>query len=202
MMSAKMIPLGLLATAFAAAGCSHANRGEVESRVDAAATSASPPAMPANGAQPMILNLRGTGTVEMRTIVLDGVPTPNKCFTVDVIDVSTQRVVGKGTDCLAAQPGDEYPEGLEVVGTTTFDFDGGHTFTSRGLTSVQPKTHGSPAITHVTGAIPPEGENSIVDATGRFQGMQARVRLSGAVNMSRMEQGQVYFDCIFVVHPL
>ncbi len=200
MMMSKLIPVALCCTALVAAGCNDRDPVRAERETATAAPSAS--RVSGQGRQPMILNLRGTGMAEMRTLVIDGRPTTVPCFTVDLIDMHNGRVVGKGTDCLQATPDDRYPDGLEVVGTTIFDFGNGHTFTSRGLTSVQPTTHGSPEITHITGAIPPEGENSIVEATGRYQRMQARVRLSGAVNMSRMEQGQVYFDCIFVVHPL
>lgn len=152
---------------------------------------------------PMILNLRGAAVAESRTLTINGTPTNAMCFTVDLLDVRTQQVVGKGTDCIVGKPDDKHASGLEVVGTTIFDFGNGHTFTSRGLTTVQATTHGSPGISHVTGAIPPEGENSIVAATGRFQNLRARVRLSGAVDMSRMEaEKRVYFDCVFIVHRL
>lgn len=152
---------------------------------------------------PMILNLRGAAVAEMRSLNINGAPTNAMCFTVDLIDVRNQQIVGKGTDCIVGKPDEKHASGLEVIGTTIFDFGEGHTFTSRGLTTVQATTHGSPGITHVTGAIPPDGENSIVGATGRYQNLRARVRLSGAVDMSRMEtEKRVYFDCVFVVHRL
>ncbi len=208
MTTARALPLGLLCAALTAA-CNGRDPVQVDGAAPSAAPSAARTAAPApgtpgaaHGRKPMILNLLGTGTAEMRTLVINGVPTPNQCFTVGLVDVETQRVVGKGTDCIAAKPDEQYPAGLEVVGTTIFDFGNGHTFTSRGLTTVQPTTHGSPEITHITGAIPPAGENGIVAATGRYERLRARVRLSGAVNMSRMAQGQVYFDCLFAVHPL
>lgn len=152
---------------------------------------------------PMILNLRGSAVAESRTFNINGTPTSAMCFTVDLLDVRTQQVVGKGTDCIVAKPDERHASGLEVIGTTIFDLGNGNTITSRGLTTVQATTHGSPGITHVTGAIPPQGENSVIDGTGRFQGLRARVRLSGAVDMSRMEaEKRVYFDCIFIVHRL
>ncbi|MBW3628116.1 MAG: hypothetical protein KY464_02350 [Gemmatimonadetes bacterium] len=155
------------------------------------------------GGGPMILNLRGSAVAEPRTMNINGVSTAAMCFTVDLLDVRNQQVVGKGTDCIVAKPDDRHASGLEVIGTTIFDFGQGDTFTSRGLTTVQATTHGSPGITHITGAIAPEGENSIVGATGRYQNLRARVRLSGAVDMSRMETDKrVYFDCLFVVHRL
>ena len=83
--------------------------------------------------------------------------------------MTIEHVVGKGPDCIVARPGDEYPDALEVMGTTIYDFGHGHTFTTRGLTSVQRTTHGSADITHITGAIPPGSENSIVATTGRYR---------------------------------
>jgi len=138
------------------------------------------------GRNPMILNLRGTGTAETRTLVINGVPAPNQCFTADLIDVTIERVVGKGPDCIVARPGDKYPDGLEVIGTTIYDFGHGHTFTSRGLTSVQPTTHGSPDITHITGAIPPESENSIVATTGRYRSAAGAGATLGRPAVSRL----------------
>lgn len=152
--------------------------------------------------RPMILNLKGTAEGEPRMLMIDGEQTEANCFTVDLFDLSMNKKVGQATDCLTVEQ-DEQTSGLEVIGTTIFDFGEGNSFTSRGLTSVQPTTHGSPDFTHITGAIPPEGENSIIEAMGRFSGLEARVRLSGAVDMSRISSdNMVSFDCIFVVHPL
>lgn len=130
--------------------------------------------------QPMILNLKGTAEGEPRTLMVDGEPTEASCFTVDLFDLSMNKKVGKATDCLTVAP-DEQTSGLEVIGTTIFDFGENDSFTSRGLTSVQPTTHGSPHFTHITGAIPPEGENSVIEAMGRFSGLEARVRLSAGL---------------------
>ncbi len=190
MMMPKLVPLGLLCAALGLAACEERNPVQTE-------------ASDLTGNKPMILNLRGTAVGEPRTLTINGVPTQNSCFTVDLIDMTSGRVVGKATDCIAAKKDDQHASGLEVVGTTIFDFGEGHSFTSRGLTTVQATTHGSPGITHITGAVPPQGENSIVGATGRFQNLKARVRLGGAVDMSRMAtENRVFFDCMFVVHPL
>ncbi len=189
MIAPKAVALGLLCATLGLASCNEDPlRAEVQN-------------FPDNG--PMILNLRGAAVAESRTLNINGASTPAMCFTVDLVDVRNQQVVGKGTDCIVAKPDEKHASGLEVIGTTIFDFGQGHTFTSRGLTTVQATTHGSPGITHITGAIPPQSENSIVDATGRFQNLRARVRLSGAVDMSRMEsEKRVFFDCVFIVHRL
>lgn len=122
------------------------------------------------------------------------------CFDGDLIDLATGRVIGTATDCLADIGGNPV-DGLDLVGTTTFYLPGG-TITSRGNTSVQPITTdpaGTP-ITHVTGAIPNDGDNGIIGGTGRFAGASGTVRLSGAVNLSRLDShGEITFDCLFTI---
>ncbi len=54
-------------------------------------------------------------------------------------------------------------------------------------------------MTHITGAIPRPGENSVLSGSGAFKGAAASVRISGAVNMSNFANGEITFDCIFVV---
>jgi hypothetical protein len=121
------------------------------------------------------------------------------CFDGTLIDLATGVVIGTATDCLA----DIVPDpggGMSLVGTTIFNLPGG-TITSRGLTTVQPiltPPAGTPA-THVTGAVPNAGANSIIGGTGRFAGATGSVRLSGAVNLSNLGNGQIVFDCLFVI---
>lgn len=121
------------------------------------------------------------------------------CFDGTLFDLATGKVIGTATDCLADIVGDA-ANGMALVGTTFFNLPGG-TITSRGLTTVQPiltPSAGTP-ITHVTGAIPPAGANSILSGTGRFAGATGSVRLSGAVNLSNLGAGQITFDCLFVI---
>ena len=88
---------------------------------------------------------------------------------------------------------------MSVVGTTIFKFRSG-TITTRGLTTVQPTTIGSPDFTHVTGAIPQAGDNNVLAGTGRFTNATGPVRLSGAVNMSKLDtEGKIAFDCVFIM---
>ena len=154
------------------------------------------------GTKPMVLRLVGTDTESVQTV-----PDPNNlisddqasCYTIDLIDVAQDRKVGVATDCISVLG--LANGGVQVVGTTTFDFGGGHTFTSQGLTSVQPTTHGSPDVTHITGSIPTAGSNGIIAGTGRFRGLAAEVRLSGAVTLTSFPASAT-FDCLFVVDPL
>jgi hypothetical protein len=167
-----------------------------------ASTAGQPAAAKAEAGKPMVLNFKGTAKAEPKKVTLEGKQQEAKCFTTDLIDLSRNEVVGKGTDCLVVKPDDKYA-GFEVMAQTTFDFGNGDTFVTQGRTSVQPKTHGLADFTHITGAMPPEGENTLVKATGRFKGLEANVRLSGLVDMSKMKsQDQVRFDCLFVVEPL
>ncbi len=154
-------------------------------------------------AQPMVLRLKGTDTESIQPV-----PDPNdlipgadvgSCYTVPMFDVAKNRQVGTATDCITVLG--VVGSGVQVVGTTTFDFGGGHTFTTQGLTSVQPTTHGSPGITHITGAIPAPGSNGVIAGTGRFNGFAAEARLSGAVNLSGFPATGT-FDCLFVVSRL
>lgn len=162
----------------------------------AAAAAAAKPAKGHN----IIVALKGTGTAQARTVPdIDGdsVDDPATCFDIDLVDLKTDNVIGSASDCLS----DITPvgDGLALVGTTYFNFNEG-TLISRGLTTVQPTTHGSPDVTHITGAIPSPGDNNIVGGTGPFVGATGTVRLSGAVNMSKLNSdGEITFDCVFVI---
>ena len=124
------------------------------------------------------------------------------CFDLDIIDLKTGKKIGTASDCLSNING--VGDGLALVGRTIFNFDGG-TLITRGLTSVQAVTHGSPDFTHITGAIPTEGENSVLAGSGRFKDATGPVRLSGAVKLVPIPNGdgpeddqlQITFDCIF-----
>lgn len=123
----------------------------------------------------------------------DGNDDPATCFDVAVHDINTGLRIGDGTDCLSniTTVGD----GLQVIATTYFKLPSG-TLISRGTTSVQPTTGGSPSFTHITGAVPEQGVNNVIGGNGAFQGAKGRVRLSGAVNLS--QEGQISFDCLFI----
>ena len=130
----------------------------------------------------------------------DGVDDPALCFDVDLLDASGRKI-GTATDCLSNITGVD--GGLSLVGTTIFRLNNG-TFISRGHTTVQPITTSEPTpATHTTGAIPMNGTNGVIDGTGAYKHFEAQVRLSGAVNLSRLDsEGRIAFDCLFSVTPL
>ena len=157
---------------------------------------------PAFGSKPVVLQFRGTdnsATPQQVPDPFNGGTIDAVCFTIDLVDVNKDKVVGEATDCISVIG--EANGGLQVVETATFDFGGGHTFTAQGLVSVQPTTHGSPDVTHITGSIPQAGQNDIIAGTGRYAGLEATVRLSGAADLSAFPS-QVTFDCLFVFTAL
>ena len=151
------------------------------------------------GAPTYLFQMQGTAVAEMRPNPID--PTQElPCFDVPLHDLVTGELVGMGTDCLSVAEDQESCNGLEVTATTVFALDGG-SITLQGLTSVQPTTFGSSGVTHITGAIPQDGENSIASGDGIYENASGSVRLSGAVNMANLEsKGEVTFDCLWVVY--
>ncbi len=153
----------------------------------------------------MILNLVGTGKMYESTVPDidgDGVDDRAMCFDVNVFNVTNNKMIGRGTDCLAmVTPTDA---GVALVGTTYFYLPGGKLVT-RGKTSVQPVFHPTTtprgqSITHITGAS--SDGNSVVDGTGRFANANGTVRLSGMVNMEKFLGNvgdPITFDCLFVI---
>lgn len=122
------------------------------------------------------------------------------CFEVDMVDLSTGRVIGIGTDCLdmntMAPIGDDGGFGIE--NTTTFHLPGG-TITSVGRTTVQPaEDDGTGRAMFITGEI---DDAPNITGTGRFEGANGSTRLSGIVDMTHFldDHGTITFDCIFVI---
>ena len=125
-------------------------------------------------------------------------PEPAVCFDVDLVDVKTGLVIGSASDCLSEI--NSIGDGLALTGTTFFFFPGG-TLISQGLTTVQPVLHGSADFTHITGGIPQAGDNSVIYGDGKFRNAAAPVRLSGAVNLSKLgSDGEITFDCMFAIN--
>ena len=152
------------------------------------------------GGQVLTLNLKGTGIAyEMEVPMIEDTGTTiATCFDVDLHDLSTGLQVGTATDCLA----DLVDEGggTKLVATTFFNFVGGSQLVSRGKTTVMPVLHGSPGFTHITGAGADEATNNILSGTKQYAKATGSVRLSGLVNLSKLNSdGEITFDCIFVV---
>ena len=164
----------------------------------------------------MTINYKGTG-IAVPNVVPDtlGVgPNANglldaNCFVADIFDLKSGELLGTAEDCLseiAAGPDTESGSGVQLVGTTVFNLDDGR-LVVQGLTSVQavnwPTENSDVVFTHITGANSPNnavlrGEGEF-GSTGIYANASARVRLSGQVDLSQLGEGQITFDCIFVV---
>jgi hypothetical protein len=118
----------------------------------------------------------------------------------DLYNASGHRI-GTATDCLSEI--NAVGDGLALVGTTIFNLPNG-TFMTRGYTTVQPITTSMPTpATHTTGAIPMNGNNGVLHGTGAYKKFEAQARLSGAVNLSKLDSdGLITFDCLFAIMPL
>lgn len=156
------------------------------------------------------------------------------CYEGDLEDLETGRVVGIGVDCLRPEVlGDTtsgattpvFPPALlspvantidasaAITAVTFFFFPGGH-IVSEGRTSVRPFFEGvgdgdgatvATTVTHLTGSFPGTA-STVTDASGRFSKLvgRARVRLSGAVDLSQFDplgsgNTRVFFNCLFVI---
>ncbi len=164
----------------------------------------------------MVINYRGTDTAVPKVVPdtlgvgsnANGMLDAN-CFVADIFDLQSGELLGTAEDCLsaiAAGTDTESGSGEQLVGTTVFNLADGR-LVVQGLTSVQavnwPTQNGDVVFTHITGANSPNdavlrGEGEFA-STGVYASASARVRLSGQVDLSQLSEGQITFDCIFVV---
>ena len=159
-----------------------------------AALIAIPAIVQAHSKPSVVVVFTGNPTGEFRMI--DGVEFD--CFDVDIIDPKSGRSVGSGSDCLDLNTitpiGDD--GGFTIDNLQIFNLEGGTIVTSI-TTTIQPAGAGSVGVTHITGAIPTEGSNQIVDSNGQYQYAQGRVRLNGAVDMALFGDNIISFNCLF-----
>ncbi len=127
------------------------------------------------------------------------------CWDVDMFDAASGRKVGTATDCLSEftnAPG--VGETFALTGTTTFNFNNG-SFSISGRITVQPVVEGSINFTHILGALPASDDvNGVVagTGTGAFTNFSANARLSGAVDLTNLGDGEIGFDCLFTIQRL
>lgn len=159
------------------------------------------------GGKRLVLQLLGTGNMYESTVPdIDGdmIDDPAMCFDIDLVDFSTNRVIGSGTDCFANVT--PIGSGLSVDATMFLNMPEG-TIVIRTKSSAQPVIRetiqagtGVP-YTHLGGAS--ANTNGILDATGRFEGATGTVRFSGLLNMDKFNAvvgDPVLIDCIFVIN--
>ena len=142
----------------------------------------------------LALNLIGTGTAYTGTVPDidgDGIDDEAMCFDVQLFDLKKNKQIGTATDCLA----DVTPvgDGLNLIGTSYFNFDNGAQLVTRGQTTVQPSTGDLGGFTHITGAA--ATGDDVLGGTKKYKKASGAVRLSGMVDMSALDSaGQITFD--------
>ncbi len=157
--------------------------------------------------QTLIYQMRGTAVGEKRMVpdyTGDGIEDEALCFDLELVDMKTNEVVGKATDCISNMQ--EVDKGFSLLGTSYFMVEKGifkGKFTTRGQTTVQPQTGDSDLITHFTGSYPSEMDmNGIIETSDSFLDLKGSVRVAGAVNLSNYseEYPEIKFDCIFIIN--
>lgn len=156
------------------------------------------PAQPGKAQEAMVFALQGVDQGTPRRIDTPEGAVEALCFQADIVDISTGQVIGTGFDCLAnVVPNSS--GGVSLTDYTIFQFPEG-TIAAKANVSVEATTLNYPGVTHVTGSFPTEGENNILWGSGAYKGATGSVRLSGGVDMSKLgTEGEIQFDCIFVV---
>ena len=162
----------------------------------------------------IVVELLGTATGVEETWEDLGVPVPDGlaasdsplCFTIPMYDLSSGSQVGTAKDCLFIFGDANGGTTAKVMATTFFNFNNG-TLVGRGLTTVQqiPNdwVNGGADFTHITGAVPGASDvsNILVEkGNKRYEFSTGQVRLSGAVNLSKLvSDGEITFSCIFKI---
>ncbi len=159
---------------------------------------------PTAGEDNLVLQFKGTATAVPTEYDTDGDGIPDTtapCFEAPVFNPATGKQIGTGADCLDVQSNDN--GNIQLTGTGFFHLADGM-IAVQGLTTVrpvlQPTRRGDIEFTHITGA---NGDGGLLYGTGRYEGATGMVRLSGQVDMSRLESdSMIHFDCIFIIEFL
>lgn len=128
--------------------------------------------------------------------------TTGMCFRAPIYNPANGEMIGDGMDCLDVKAMLTSAGGTAVkLNGTGFFKLGRATLVVNGKTTVQPTLRRTKRdgikFTHITGA---NGRNGVAWGTYRFRNAKGGVRLSGQVDMSKLEsEGKIYFDCLFVV---
>lgn len=131
------------------------------------------------------------------------------CFDGTLTSIASGRIIGRAVDCLdpknldnAFTKGNSLDDSIALIGTTVFELHRG-TIISQGNTTVRPVTWPDQPNTHITGAIPQPGANSIKAGTHGYSDASGSVRLSGSVDMrdfvTETGEGTISFSCLFVI---
>jgi len=140
--------------------------------------------------------LRGEGVVQGQifqvTDPITGIEIESTCFTMDLVNPSTSKVIGTLQDCNLETVVFEDGSMISHV-ITTFSIDGQGTITSIAEVIQKPIEHG------IYRTFFNPLEDNIIQGTGNFQGIKGTVSLRGEVDLSQFEQGIVRFNCTFTI---
>ena len=154
-----------------------------------------------------VVLFKGTSTVldnSERPQILDdlGVPADAVCFRVPMLNPNTNRQIGWGFDCLSDVDLDTNLEGT-LTDTVLFRFGRGGgqgDLVSSGPVTIRSALDAdtlAAGVTHTTGSFPPS--DNVIGGSGRFAHATGQVRISGGVNMDDLGNGNLTFDCLFVI---
>ncbi|WGK65891.1 sterol desaturase family protein [Croceiramulus getboli] len=137
---------------------------------------------------------RGTAIAQVKTVEDPdtGEPTEAFCFLMDLFDADSGQLIGSLTDCDLGTT--ESPDGSLISKIiTTFNITGRGSITSRGDVLQIPLGENK-----FSTAFTPQ-ENNILSTTFDFEGFVGKSTLTGVVDLSRLEQDIIEFDCNFVI---
>lgn len=135
----------------------------------------------------------------------DGNLVESLCFENDLIDPSTEQVIGQGLDCLREIT--EVDGGLTLVSNVFFTMNtslGTGTLSSEGMTTVQPlltEEALEAGFTNMTQSVSNSSE-AITFGTGGFANViGGTTRLSGLVDLATFPNDTT-FNCLFIMKPI
>jgi nicotinamidase-related amidase len=123
------------------------------------------------------------------------------CMELPMLNPTTSDQIGTGVDCIYAM------ESGGLAGITFFNFENDNcgVLVHAGLASLGaysagvgtgPITEDGPNVDTISGGVPTDGVNTIVEGTGGFSDMTGNVRLSGSLHMATEP---AWFNCIWEV---
>ena len=128
------------------------------------------------------------------------------CFEIELRNPAGGYRIGTGVDCLRIDNIADDADFIELSAHSFFLMPGKNAFIASGFTTVRAfrdgvgngdRGDGAGPISHMTGSLP-DGYN-ITGGSGDFSDATGSVRLSGAVDLSDFGNGNIFFNCLWVV---
>lgn len=141
---------------------------------------------------------RGTVLSQSKTIIhpKTGETLQPDCFLMDLIDPDTGNIIGTLEDCVVENiiPSDGTITSRVI---TSINIDGSGTIQAENIVfqEILPPVN---ELNFSTLFIPTE--NNVIHTTFEFEGMEGTVALEGEVNIQKIGQGIITFNCIFTIN--